>query len=493
MSPKTWGWKSVLAAGAMLATAALPAAAGQFDGVTVNVMTQTGAIQEPLQRRAPDFEKMTGAKINIIAVPFSDLYQKVLTDWASGTNSVDAAVFAPQWMVDYVSGGYLEDLGPRVAKDKAIEWNDIAPFFRDFSASFGGKTYLIPLDGDFHMLYYRSDVLEKAGLKPPTTWDEYLAVAKALNGKDFNGDGGKGFGSCIAKKRNAQSYWFVSDIVGSMVQAKGTGQGAFFDTKDMKPLIDNEGFRKALDFLKESGKYGPPDELNMDVSDTRPLFVSGKCALNLDWGDVGVLAIDPAASKVIDKTGSAITPGSKEVVNWATGKLEACTAASCPYAIDGVNHAPYAAFGGWSGGVNAKAKDKVKDAAYAFFSYMSAPAQSNSDVTIGKTGFNPYRLSQLTYNDTWKSAGMSKVAGDLYLGAIKASLNSPNMILDLRIPQNQKYQQVVLDEAIARFLAGEIDKEATVKAVNDGWNDLNEQIGTASQLEFYKGTLGVKR
>ena len=77
-------------------------------------MTQTGAIQEPLQRRAPEFEALTGAKINVIAVPFSDLYQKVLTDWASGTNSVDAAVFAPQWMVDYIAGGYLEDLTPRI-------------------------------------------------------------------------------------------------------------------------------------------------------------------------------------------------------------------------------------------------------------------------------------------------------------------------------------------------------------------------------------------
>lgn len=81
-----------------------------FAGVTVNVITQTGSIQEPLQRRAPEFEAKTGAKINVIAVPFSDLYQKVLTDWASGTNSVDAAVFAPQWMVDYIAGGYLEDL-----------------------------------------------------------------------------------------------------------------------------------------------------------------------------------------------------------------------------------------------------------------------------------------------------------------------------------------------------------------------------------------------
>ena len=475
-----------------LASTGLPATAGEFDGVTVNVMTQTGAIQEPLQRRAPEFEKLTGAKINVIAVPFSDLYQKVLTDWASGTNSVDAADFAPQWMVDYVAGGYLEDIGARVAKDKDIQWNDIAPFFRDFSSSYGGKTYLVPLDGDFHMLYYRTDVFEKAGLKPPTTWDEYLADAKALNGKDFNGDGTKGYGSCIAKKRNAQSYWFVTDVVGSMTQAKGTSQGTFFNTKDMTPLVDNAAFRKALDFLKESSKYGPPDELNMDVSDTRPLFTSGKCALNLDWGDVGVLAIDPATSKVIDKTGATIMPGSKEVLNWDTGKLEACTKDTCPYAIDGVNHAPYAAFGGWSGGINTKASDKVKDAAYAFYSYVSAPAQSNVDVTIGKTGFNPYRVSQLNYSDSWKTGGMSEKAAALYLGAIKDSLNSPNMILDLRIPQNQKYQQVTLDEAISRFLAGEIDEETTIKTISDGWKDLNDQIGTSDQLKFYKNTLGAK-
>jgi len=67
------------------------------------------------------------------------------------------------------------------------------------------------------------------------------------------------------------------------------------------------------------------------------------------------------------------------------------------------------------------------------------------------------------------------------------------MILDLRIPQNQKYQQVVLNETIARFLSDEIDKEQTVKAVLDSWNELNEQIGVESQLKFYKGSLGIQR
>ena len=261
----------------------------------------------------------------------------------------------------------------------------------------------------------------------------------------------------------------------------------------MKPLIDNEAFRKALDFLKELGKYGPPDELNMDVSDTRPLFVSGKCALNLDWGDVGVLAIDPKTSKVIDKTGAVITPGSKEVLNWATGKLEACTKDTCPYAIDGVNHAPYAAFGGWSGGINAKAKRQGQGRGLCVpLLHVAARAiqrrRDDRQDRLQPLSHVAVRLQRHLEERRHEQGGRRH-----YLGAIKDSLDSPNMILDLRIPQNQKYQQVVLDEAIARFLAGEIDKEATVKAVLDGWNDLNEQIGVESQLKFYKNTLGVQR
>ena len=46
-------------------------------------------------------------------------------------------------------------------------------------------------------------------------------------------------------------------------------------------------------------------------------------------------------------------------------------------------------------------------------------------------------------------AGMSEAAAKIYLGAIQDSLNSPNMVLDLRIPQNQRYEQVVLDTAVA--------------------------------------------
>ena len=77
--------------------------------------------------------------------------------------------------------GFLEDLTDRVAKPTRIcRRTTSAPFFRDFSQKYNGKTYMLTLDGDFHMVYYRTDVLEAAGLKPPKTWDDYLAVAEGL-------------------------------------------------------------------------------------------------------------------------------------------------------------------------------------------------------------------------------------------------------------------------------------------------------------------------
>jgi multiple sugar transport system substrate-binding protein len=82
--------------------------ADQFKGVEVTVLTFTGPqIAEPLQRRAPDFSQKTGATIKVVTVPFADLYDKILTDLATGTNSYDAFVFDPQWMGDFVPPGYL--------------------------------------------------------------------------------------------------------------------------------------------------------------------------------------------------------------------------------------------------------------------------------------------------------------------------------------------------------------------------------------------------
>jgi multiple sugar transport system substrate-binding protein len=462
-----------------------------YEGLELNILTFTGPqIAEPLQRRGPDFEALTGARVNVTLVPFSDLYQQILTDLATETNSYDGWVFAPQWMVDYIVPGYVLDLTDLVAADEDIQWDDVAPFFRDFSATYEGRIYTIPLDGDFHMGYFRTDLLDEAGFDTPQTWDEYLEIAEFFHGQDLNGDGDPDYGSCITKKRGAQAYWIIYSIAGSMLQSQGTSQGVFFNTETMEPLVDNEAFRKALEIYDATTAFGPPDELNLDVGDTRSLFTSGRCALSIDWGDIGTLAIDPETSIVMDKTGAMVLPGSTQVLDWESGQLVDCDETTCPYAIDGINYAPFAAYGGWSGGINAAIDEVKQQATFDFFSYMSQPAQSNVDVTIGATGFNPYRSSQFLNRQGWVEAGMSAEAASDYLGAIEDSLNSPNMILDLRIPQNQRYQQVILDTALSQFVAGEISMDDAIQQINAGWEEITDELGREDQLAAYRASLG---
>ena len=94
-------------------------------------------------------------------------------------------------------------------------------------------------------------------------------------------------GSCIFKKRNAQSYFAIQTFAAPIVQTNGTAQGFHFDNATMKPLINNAGWKKAFELYKETGKYGPPEELNMDIGDTRALFKAGRCGLIVEWGDPG--------------------------------------------------------------------------------------------------------------------------------------------------------------------------------------------------------------
>ena len=188
-----------------------------------------------------------------------------------------------------------------------------------------------------------------------------MDVASKIHGEDMNGDGEGDFGSCIFKKRNAQSYFAIQTFAAPIVQTQGTAQGFHFDNSNMKPIVNNEGWKKAFELYKATGKYGPPDELNMDIGDTRALFKAGRCGLIVEWGDPGTLQLDDDAKAIRGKMYAISAVGSTEVLDRATGKLVPVSAATAPYAVDGINYAPFAAFGGWAGAVNKDSLDILMD------------------------------------------------------------------------------------------------------------------------------------
>jgi len=462
MLRKIKGTTAIALAAAMAIAPSTGMAEGEYDGVVINILTRPGpVIAGRIVDRAEEFK-----------------------------NSIDVGVFASGWGVELVNGGLVESLDPYLAADDKIDLEDIAPYFRDFNQKVAGSTYFITLDGDFQMLYYRTDVLEAAGLEPPKTWEEYLDVASKIHGQDMNGDGEADYGSCIFKKRNAQSYFAVQSVAAGMVQSQGTAEGIYFDPASMAPKINNAAWKKAFELYKATGEFGPADELNQDIGDTRALAVGGRCGLMIDWGDIGPLSIEEG-SQIRDKVGAIIMPGSTEVLDVATGELVACDANSCPHAVDGVNYAPFAAFGGWTAAISATADDLKKQAAYDFLSYMNQAAQSNVDVTMGWTGYNPYRNSQLENTAAWVEAGFSEAAAENYLGAIKESLNHPNMASDFRIPGAQQYTGVVLDRELARYLAGEITVDQALANIEEGWEEITDDFGREDQSAIYSLSLGI--
>jgi multiple sugar transport system substrate-binding protein len=301
----------------------------------------------------------------------------------------------------------------------------------------------------------------------------------------MNGDGEADYGSCIFKKRNAQSYMAIQTIAAAFVQTQGTAQGFHFDNATMKPLINNEAWKKAFELYKETNKYGPAEELNMDIGDTRAVFKDGRCGLLIEWGDPGTLQLDADAEKVKGLIYAVSAVGSKEVLDRATGKLVPVTKENAPHSVDGINYAPFAAFGGWAGAINAKADEKKKAAAYAFLSHMNQAAQSNVDVTIGAGhGLQPLPpVAAVQHGAVGEGRHAARKLAENYLGAINGALNNPNMASDMKIPGAQQYTGVVLDTELARYLAGEITVDEALQNIEEGWEKITEDFGRDEQIK----------
>ena len=88
-------------------------------------------------------------------------------------------------------------------------------------------------------------------------------------------------------------------------------------------------------------------------------------------------------------------------------------------------------------------------------------------------------------------SGMSAEAATKYLGGIGVSLSSPNVVMDLRIPQNNRYQREVLDTVLSDFLANRITREEAMQRIETGWEQLNIKIGKDTQKAAYRASLGL--
>jgi multiple sugar transport system substrate-binding protein len=133
--------------------------------------------------------------------------------------------------------------------------SDIADNLWTLHRASNGKQFYLPLHYVVLYLYYRTDMLQAAGLQPPKTFDEFLAVAKATTKDNVFGFGMRGGGG-------GQDNWgpFVlgggaSFAKGGMVSAQALAANRWYvalsrEHKVTPPSVAADGFRQVVDGFK---------------------------------------------------------------------------------------------------------------------------------------------------------------------------------------------------------------------------------------------------
>ncbi|MGW7824919.1 ABC transporter substrate-binding protein [Streptomyces puniciscabiei] len=150
------------------------------------------------------------------------------------------------------------------------------------TARYRGGLYAVPASSDGGLLYYRTDLLRKAGItKPPATWSEMTAdCAKVKQLPQAKGM------SCYAGQ--FQKY---EGLTVNFSEAVNSAGGVVTDANG-KPDVDTPQARKGLEFLAGAVRDGtiPREAVTYQEEDSRQAFQSGKLIFLRNWPYVYALA-----------------------------------------------------------------------------------------------------------------------------------------------------------------------------------------------------------
>jgi multiple sugar transport system substrate-binding protein len=462
--------------------AAFASGTREHAGQTLRVITQDGPpIASAVTAAAAPFEKLTGAKVQLITAPFSALYTKTLANFVSGGGTYDVILNPSSWLGDY--SPYVVDLTSMIHKDASLKWKDV---IYQRNGQWAGRQIAMPIDGDNQLVYWRRDIIGDKSLskqfqkefgKPlgaPVTWEDFMNIARFFSG----GKHGV-YGVAEAYRHGGQAFWYYMSNCVAWCTVPGQKGGLFFDPRNLKPLINDPGHVEGLKNYVEAVKHGPPGMINWDSNEVRQQFKNGATVLAIDWDDTPIIGELEKGTKVKGKIASGLLPGTRRVWNYRTGKWQNMAK---------VNRPAWLAFGGWCGTIPKTSKDVAL--AYKFLSFLTSPAFSLKMVTGANTGMNPFRFSHFTNVAAWKKVGYPEPDLSLYLAAMKKSDLDPNAVQDLRMPGAASFQDAT-EVGTGKAVAGQGSPKAALDGVASAWNQINKQKGHDKQLKAYKASLNL--
>ncbi len=199
------------------------------------------------------------------------------------------------WTAEFAANRWVEEL-----PEDDFDLDTLLPATVE-TAKYFDKLYAIPLNSDGGLLYYRKDLLDQAGAKPPTTWaemktvcDQVLKLPAARGASCYAGQFDKYEGLTVNFSEA------VNSAGGEVVNDDGNAD------------VNTDDAKKGLNFLVDGFKSGliAKKALTYQEEEGRRAFQAGELIFHRQWPYQYALAnASDGSSKVAGKFAVAPLPG----------------------------------------------------------------------------------------------------------------------------------------------------------------------------------------
>lgn len=354
-------------------------------------------------------------------------FEKVRNAITAGSGIPDAFFNMPSLIPSFAAQGQIQDLGQFGADKYAKDMTDAAWA----GMSHNDKVYGMPAGIGPIMMYYRTDIFEKHGIKVPGTWDEFKAAAEKL--KEVEPD--------VAITNFPSDYNIFNGLVSQ------TGQESWGSEGDDTVVInfDDTGAHKVADYWQSLLDKGLVSKEPFLTPEYNQAFSQGKLA-TLIGGSWLPLVMKPNAGASDGKWAVAPVP------QWKAGENKTGDAGLAGYSIPkGAPHAQEAAdFLFWL----TSSEESVK---------MLADLQSQTPSYLPVLTSDEY----LSFKDPFFGGQEARrVVADAAQGAV---LQRATPVHDYTLPQ--------LAEALGQVVTGEITTPEAVTKVQQAATKFAEEQG----------------
>ncbi len=360
-------------------------------------------------------------------------------------------------------------------------WSDVFELLRRSEATWAGEPLAVPFGSPVFTCYYRADLLEELGRKPPETWAEYQELAGLLADRNNLGDAAPADRApwCGTIEPLAPGWAALVLLARSAPYAKHRDNySTLFDIRTMKPLVAGPPFVRALEELVAAAKAGAPDQLQYDPADVREAFWRGQCGMALTWPTAATGGL-PANAAENAKVGFAELPGSTEVFNVRKQSWET-------RAEDDDPHVPLPALAGRIGVVTRRSAHP--EAAFQLVFWLSGK-ECGPRVCASSPATTLFRESHRADPQTWVEKPISPTAAAQYGAVAEKTFSRRQWVFAPRIPGRSEYLSA-LDEAVHRAVRGDQSPGEALQQAATRWQEITRQFGPDRQKAAYFRSLG---